>query len=289
MATRDDLTSSAAGRGASLSVHKRTQLRSGSSEALRGWSVGIYEGTGEATACFRSGSEGQGAMRPESAMTEEERQLDNEARSARRRQTGIRRYTCANELLRLWTFTYDHPELDRAKVLRDWAAFVRRFYGRFGRMPWVRVLEHHKGGWCVYCKCDHPEGRYHVHAALPNVFLPHHVMAELWGHGFVQFEDRKAREGRVTPSKVELSRKLAGYLAKYIAKECEAGFAEHAYDVAQGYPVVCRRVRHVRSIFHVRRVLERRGFGAYIELSSDDWVGFRGPPTRFFVSQGAGP
>lgn len=222
-------------------------------------------------------------------MTEEERQLDNESRSARRRRTEIRRYSCANALVVLWTFTYAVPEFDRATVLRDWEAFIRRFYGRFGKMPWLRVLELHKGGWCEYCECDHPEGRYHVHVALPQVFLAHREMERLWGHGFVHYRRRKLHEGRVTLPPREVSRMLARYLAKYVAKECEAGFSQHAYDVAQNYPVVCRRVRHVQSIFHVRRALERRGFGPYLELSSDDWAGFRGPPTRFFVAQDGGP
>lgn len=264
------------GRPQAASLDDRTQLRKSCSERSPEWLLGVYEGTGEVTACFRGGSQGPPGTGDRS---EEERKRDNLARTARRRASAIRRFCVKNQLTRLWTLTYGVPEFDRRQVLADVGAFFRRFYERFGKVPWLWVLEFHKGGFCEYCQVDHPDHRYHVHLALPAVFLDHRVMAELWGHGYVNYRDRRRKPGQRALSGRDLSRKLATYLAKYVAKDCAAGFAEHGYDVAESFGVRCRRVRHLRSINHVRRVLVALDLGELqLELHSDDWPDWHGPP-----------
>lgn len=271
------------GRPQAASLDTRTQLRSGSSGRLFEWLLSVYEGTGEVTACLRGGSPGPVDV---VVLDEEqllERQRDNQARTERRRRTEIRRFCVRNLLCVLWTLTYAEPEFDRARVLADCAAFQRRFAERFGRVPWLRVLELHKGGWCEYCGCDHAEGRYHVHLALPNVFLPHSVMEQLWGHGFVHYRKRERRVGEGRVSVRESCRTLSRYVSKYVSKECVAGFAEHGYEVAQNCQVRCRKVRHLRSFADVRRVLGHLGLGELeLELSSEDWSKWRGPPVHVF-------
>jgi hypothetical protein len=270
------------GRPQAASLDKRTELRRPSSGAFRGWSLAVHEGTGEAVAWWSGGPSGTDPADEGDERTPEERQQDNEARSARRRRSQIRRFCAANQLVRLWTLTYAEAQFSRETVLRDCAAFTRRFYEQFGTMPWLRVLELHKGGWCEYCSCDHPDGRYHVHLALPKIFLPVHVMESLWGHGFVHYRDRadrKVGEKRAPLSQVQISRLLARYLAKYVAKECEAGFGQHAYEVAQGYEVRRRVVRHILNLRALHRVVNVIGQGVQVvELSSASWLGYRGPP-----------
>jgi hypothetical protein len=263
------------------SLDKRTQLRSPSSGHLSEWLLTIYEDTGEVTGTYRNESP---SAAPEGHEVEEidpdERERLNELRTARRRKAQIRRFCVKNKLAVLWTFTYAEAVFDRQRVIEDFAAFTRRFYQRFGRLPWLRVLELHKGGWCDYCRCDHAEGRYHLHAALPAVFIAHSDMEQLWGHGFVHYRRRERRVGEKQVSARDRCRTLARYVSKYVAKECAAGFAQHGYEVAEGFQVR-RRHRHFPTLYHVQRWLDHMDFGTLdVALSSNEWEDYHGPPVR---------
>lgn len=274
-----------------LSLDDRTLLPRPSS-GHGSWLLTVHEGTGEVSCCkIRSYvdpltgevlSPGHQIDRRDPQTSDcLERAKDNGQRVARRRKSEVRRYCVRNKLTRLWTLTYAQAVTDRGQVIADMQEFTERLYDAFGRMPWLRVLELHKGGWCDYCQLDHVEGRYHVHLGLPAVWLSHTVMEGLWGHGFVNYRDRPQRAGRVTLSGRDLARQLAGYMAKYLVKDCEAGPREHGYEVAQGYAVGRTRVRYVPTFSGCKRVLASLGLSdVTFEASSTDWVGWRGPPVR---------
>lgn len=236
-----------------------------------------YEGTGEVTLCLRDPGNGAQASKELAPEPQEVRDERNRRRTAQRRRTEIRRYCVRNKLSRMWTFTWAEPQLDRSEALAQWAAFLVRFYARYGKMAWLRVFEVHKGGMCEYCDVEHEVGRLHVHAAFPKKFLAHGEMERLWGHGWVHFADRQSgASGR------HRARTLAQYVAKYVAKECEAGNGEHGYEVAQGYQVRCAK-SVAPSLFYARLKLARMGLG-YLqhEFASDDWKDWRGPPIKVF-------
>jgi hypothetical protein len=79
------------------------------------------------------------------------------------------------------------------------------------------------------------KGRWHCEIAL-GLRVPHKVLQELWGHGWVwvhRYSDRHK-----TGDEVENARKVAGYLSKYVAKavlETARQPGEHRYEVAQGF------------------------------------------------------
>lgn len=213
---------------------------------------------------------------PETAQEVEERELENRARAERRARGVLRRFLVQNLLLRMWTLTYAPPfQTDRAQVVRDVNGFVRRLREYLDEaIPFAYVLELHKDG-----------ERWHVHMALPSRFIPHGVVERLWGHGFVQYQDRlnKVGHGRAVMSQRQQARLLAGYLCKYIGKGWDTvPVGKHRYEVAQGFTVkkVRRRVRtFLDAARRVRTVYV--GVGDEVrEWSLERDPEWRGPPCR---------
>lgn len=211
--------------------------------------------------------------------------VDHARRAAARARTQVRRYCKANRIRRMWTLTYARARWERAAVVRDVLTFAERMRVRFGDVAWIAALE------------LHPDGHgWHVHFGLPARFFDHAEMTALWRHGFVQFSDGPWSEKGVGGH--ELARRLSGYLAKYLVKDCqedgsghrwERKRGEHRYLVAQGHAVVCRQ-RRVDTLSQVYRVSRLWHQGASLggqygpnsvavrEFSSAEWDGWRGPP-----------
>jgi hypothetical protein len=149
----------------------------------------------------------------------------------------VRRYVRANRLKRLWTLTYRGAPASRAAVVADLRRFYRRIGKVIGRVPLLTVIERGELG-----------GRQHVHFATDR-FLPIRKLYACWPHGYVHIGDPGQLAGRVGV------RKLAAYLAKYVAKqidddenEGEQGRAkrEHRYLVTQGFTPTAYSLRYGR-------------------------------------------
>lgn len=180
------------------------------------WRGRVFPQVGEAVAVLRSN---QPSQKKGTGCSPDE----NRRRAARRARTQVRRYCVANRLRRLVTLTYAPPFCtDHDQVVNDVAQFVRRLRKALHveAFPYVWVPELHKDGQ-----------RYHVHVVIDR-FVPKAVVAECWGHGFVDVRQiRNNGEGNGTAM-----RRVAGYVAKYVAKtyEDEAG-GRHRYEVGQGF------------------------------------------------------
>lgn len=138
---------------------------------------------------------------------------------------------------RLVTLTFKDEPATRKELAYQWRRFLERFQERFGRRPIVAVVE--RGG---------ANGRLHLHLAL-NFYVPKKVLARLWGRGWVDI--RKKHAG----ARQWKRRELAGYLAKYVAKQIDQVAAddpkeraerEHRYFTTQGFHPQAWRLRYGR-------------------------------------------
>jgi hypothetical protein len=121
-----------------------------------------------------------------------------------------------------WTLTYACARTSRAEVARDVGRFLTALQERYGKLRIVWVTERGRKG-----------GRLHVHFAVDRR-LAHSIVKAVWGRGHVWVGDPGKLPGN--PG----ARQLAGYLAKYVAKELgapERRPGEHRYGVTQGWPV----------------------------------------------------
>ena len=155
--------------------------------------------------------------------------------NARRAAQAVRRYIRANGLRYMWTLTYAVAAEDRAEVRAELERFYARLQAKYGRMPVVAVVERGRRG----------TRRLHVHLAVDR-WLPHETLTEIWGHGFVWVGDPGKLPGEVG------TRKLAGYLSKYIVKQFqsetqvagdERPSGRHRYSVTRGWAPECKRRR----------------------------------------------
>lgn len=149
----------------------------------------------------------------------------------------VRRYARTNRLRFLWTLTYADEPATRAEVTVHLRWFLQQMRRLFGRLPLVVVIE--EGG---------ASGRLHVHFGAPR-FLSIESVRRAWPHGIVHVGDPRKLAGRVPV------RRLAAYLAKYVAKELDADeladpkgrdAGAHRYLVTQGFQPTRWRLRYVR-------------------------------------------
>lgn len=174
------------------------------------WGLTLYPDAGEAVISYQTDS----TSAPVGTSTPEE-----VARAALcRARSTARRYCKANGLDRLWTLTFRDAQTDPARVVRYLGSFFKRLRARFGRLPYLWVLEWHPGGHGI-----------HVHFALGR-YVPKNQVEELWGHGFVDARRFWRRPGREVAS-------VAGYVTKYLGKAMDdrEALGRHRYDVAQGF------------------------------------------------------
>lgn len=122
----------------------------------------------------------------------------------------------------MWTLTYDAQLGPRAttqdQAMKDGARFIRALKKSLNvkpgeAWPYVLVAEQHK------------DGHYHLHALLPDQFMPWQLVRAAWG------------KGNIKPPKLKGAtvRRAATYAAKYVGKAYEdrAGGA-HRYEVGEG-------------------------------------------------------
>ena len=218
--------------------------------------INVYEGVGEASIVFRvpnsdrlasdwSSSDARllraatdqwGEINiPLLLQLENDRSIQNRERSNRRRVRQVRQYSVKNSLTKMWTLTYKDPQWDRKKIKRDVNLFMTRWRGLNGgrEFPYVYVLELHPGGH-----------GFHIHLAVPDsLFTDFFQLRRVWGHGRIRFDKQKNRRSGEDRND---SRRLAGYLSKYLVKafDSETGEAEkgdHFYEVGQGFGVSVMR------------------------------------------------
>ena len=158
----------------------------------------------------------------------------------------VRRYCRANRVRFLWTLTYAAEPPSRRCVTRDLRWFQQQMRRTFGRLALCLVVEEGAEG-----------GRLHVHFGAPR-FLSIEKIRRAWGRGHVHVGDPRKMPGRVPV------RKLAAYLAKYVAKDLDqadeatpkgrAG-GEHRYFVTQGFSPAAWRLRYGTQAAAVERML----------------------------------
>ena len=215
-------------------------------------------------------------IRSRRALSDEEKRLRNKLSNDSRARARLRRYFKKNLLGKMWTLTFAEATFDRSYVVRMVNEFLVRWRKANGGVdfPYAYVLELHPGGH-----------GWHVHLATRSGFVSWWALGRLWGHGFVQFEDRKHRAnegGR------ERSRRLANYLCKYLEKsvgdDAERESGQHRYEVGQGF-----EPEKIRRAFATEK--EARAFlAAYVGesfvqvWSSDERDEWDGPPTWLFFS-----
>lgn len=184
----------------------------------------LYPDAGEATLVHiprRSDKPRPGELELENAAPRN-RDLD----SALRARGEIRRSIRRNRGRFLWTLTFAEATYDVGAVAVAVAAFLVRLRETFGRIWFIAVPEPHPGGH-----------GWHVHGAA-NRFLPIEKVWACWQKGWCWVGDHNHA------NKTMATRKLAGYLAKYVTKViagCELygcqprRKGQHRYYVTQGF------------------------------------------------------
>jgi hypothetical protein len=176
---------------------------------------------------------------------------------------------------RLITLTYRPPFcLDHGQVVEDVGVFIRKVRKGLGveAFAYVWVPELHKDG-----------RRYHVHVVVDR-FVSKSLVEKSWGHGFVDVRMiRNQGQGKGTAM-----RRVAGYVAKYVAKTYEGGTGmggggRHRYECAQGFQPVSVELEAPRPAVFARLASEHFGgeppSSAWSSASVEHWTG---PPVEVF-------
>ena len=185
------------------------------------WVLKLYPDAGEAGGSFRW--VGRGVAPEKSRCGDPERAREVAERRARGK---LRRYVVANDLRRLISCTYEGPGQHDARALRvDVGGFFRRLRYRTGgkQFSYAWVGEWHATGHGL-----------HVHAGIGG-YVPKGVVADAWGHGFIDIRLLGKRVAGVAT--LAEARRAAGYLNKYVGKSLGEGLERglHRYEVAQGF------------------------------------------------------
>jgi hypothetical protein len=192
-------------------------------------------------------------------------------RANQRARSRSRRYIVRNRLRFMWVLTFDgaglHGSAGRAECMRQVARFARKLRATFGDQPYWYSPELHPDGHGWHC----------------NLFvrrrLAHHLVAPLWGHGFVWAKDW-TRDTRVKGATfLERLRAGATYGAKYAAKDWSSEVLDggaHRYERAQGYEPVAV-LAEVGSVgAGVRLALAQLAGHGHVWWSADE-DGWNGP------------
>lgn len=134
----------------------------------------------------------------------ERRRGENRERAARRARSECAARLKAIRADRMITLTYRDNVTDRARLARDWKEFVRRVR-RVAGFEYVATHERQK------------RGAWHMHIAVHGR-QNYRLLGSVWrsvGGGYVKVRNPWREK--------KLRHKLAGYMAKYIAKNAEEG------------------------------------------------------------------
>lgn len=200
---------SAAGRKPA-SLDYRTLLAQGR------WRFVLYPDAGEAIGVFQSAAGFRSGFANERPSPGDDRSAD------RRAKRKIKLYCASNRLGYLWDTTYaGDGQHDHRKVRADIREFFRKLRELVGRpFPYLWVTEWHK------------THGLHVHFAVGE-YMDHREVGRAWGRGFVYVTGPKRRmtHGDLLPD----ARRVAGYVAKYLAKDTQSLGGLHRYGVAEGF------------------------------------------------------
>lgn len=214
------------------------------------------------------------AKRP--SLTDQELEAKNLERANKRAIVALRRYCVRNELQKMLTLTYAQANWDRTAVKKDMnALFVRWRRLKGGKaFPYAYVLELHPSGHGI-----------HVHVAVPLRYIDKHWLQETWGHGIVHYRDPKPLRER---NSRERSRRLSGYLAKYVSKDLSSDHVayEQRYSVAQHFNVEIERQSFKTLVEAKAWILLFRGERFDEVWSYTDDENWDGPPVWVFRSPG---
>ncbi len=211
------------------------------------------------------------------SLTDEERASKNLERANKRAVVALRRYCVRNELQKMLTLTYADEMWDRQAVKSDMNALFVRWRRLKGdrAFPYAYVLELHPSGHGL-----------HIHVAVPLRFIDKHWLQETWGHGIVHYRDPKPLRERDSR---ERSRRLSGYLAKYVSKDLERDHVLHEqrYSIAQGFNVEVSRQSFATLAEANEWVLRFRGEHFHQVWTYLDDVDWEGPPVWVYRSPGS--
>lgn len=232
----DELAQAVAeGSGALLDL--RTQLVPSIPPSLRrvGWKFSYWPGCSEAnlvllTSSVAGRSDGLGRPVPTLESLAENWKIAN-GRAASK----SRRYFVSNGLRYMWVLTFAEGEFNRRKVMALVSELARRLRSALGdkRFPYWYSPELHPGGH-----------GWHVNLFIP-LRVPHDLVYDLWGLGFVWVTDfstsQRGPHGEPlglcrTPQ--EALRRAARYGCKYSQKDWSpehVGRRNHRYEIAQGF------------------------------------------------------
>ena len=223
--------------GGRSSLDLRTQLVHAVPSSLRrvGWKFSYWPGCSEANLVLLTSASSRRTDGLERVRPTEEALAENWKIANGRASSKSRRYFVSNSLRYMWVLTFAEGEFDRRSVMTLVSDLARRLRSAQGdqKFPYWYSPELHPGGH-----------GWHVNLFIP-LRLPHNLMEELWGRGFVWVTDfatsQRGPHGEPlglcrTPQ--EALRRAARYGCKYSQKDWSpehVGPRNHRYEIAQGF------------------------------------------------------
>jgi len=234
------------------------------------WRATLFPTAGEAGGSYAAGSSRGGGW---AALEDEEvAAARSRAEAARRALTRVRRYSVANRLTKLGTLTYAGEGCRDPRVLRrDVADFMRNLRSSLGEpIPYLWVPEWHPNGHGL-----------HVQFGLGR-YVARGLIVRAWGRGFVDI--RLLGDLPVGSGRIEIARRTASYLGKYVAKTfaTEDLRGLHRYEVAQGFQPPSLRLEGRSDVEILERASEHMGAEPTKRWYSNERKEWRGPPALWF-------
>lgn len=169
-----------------------------------------------------------------SLKSQEERDADNVARSARRAKTEVRRRCKAMGLDTLLTLTYRSNVQDEALCKRHLEAFVKRMRKLIPGFRYVAAFERQeRGAWHIHMAIHRVQSHFHERGVRVKSFnvvrsLWRSVVGDLGGNVDIQRRQKSARKTIA---------QLAAYLSKYMTKAYADGDAHSKRWTASRFAV----------------------------------------------------
>ena len=206
----------------------------------------------------------------------------SQAESARRARAHLRRFCASHRLIRMLTTTYAEANHCPTQVREDAAAFFKALRYRLGgnAFPYAFAPELHPGGH-----------GFHLHAAV-GAWIPRSTITAAWGRGFTNIRlisHLPVGSGRVGEARVVgnyMGKVVGNYLGKDLGRNVDGtdtlGVSrlkhQHAYEVAQGYPIRTIRLNGPTSQSVLEQANEQMGGKPHRIWRSDENPDWDGPP-----------
>lgn len=217
------------------------------------------------------------------AAQQEERDIENRARAAKRARQNVRLKTKSIFADHMLTFTYRVVVFDRAQLAKDWKEFVRLFRIRYPDWQYLAVPEKHDDEKTS----EEKRGSYHIHVAVSgkqqikwllrcwliaigqprdevHAWLTDGVLLGSKSMGAVNVQGPARKFGG--KAKKWKAGKLAGYLSKYVGKalgDDDKGAKKYWHSKIGVAPIVERfwlkAVNFYEAIKEAHAIIYRRG------------------------------